>query len=150
MSWTLLAGKRLKEVILTAILPGCPICHSFLHRHEAREILNLTWEKVDLRNRVIRLEAEDTKDSEARTIPEGWVSLLMKNHACSRCFIGQQGILDCWEKDKEKGHKVLVWVSLKRREGKENPMALFGIGVRGRGSFASQTFVWCAERKLSR
>jgi integrase len=33
------------------------------------EILNLTWDKVGLRNRVIRLEAEDTKDSEARTIP---------------------------------------------------------------------------------
>ncbi len=33
------------------------------------EILNLTWDKVDLGNRVIRLEAKDTKDHEARTIP---------------------------------------------------------------------------------
>ncbi len=33
------------------------------------EILNLTWDKVDLRNCVIRLTAKDTKDKEARTIP---------------------------------------------------------------------------------
>jgi len=33
------------------------------------EILNLTWDKVSLKDRVIRLEATDTKDGEARTIP---------------------------------------------------------------------------------
>jgi len=33
------------------------------------EILNLTWDKVDLKNRMIRLEAEDTKDREKRNIP---------------------------------------------------------------------------------
>lgn len=33
------------------------------------EILNLIWPKVDLKNRIIRLQAEDTKDSEPRTIP---------------------------------------------------------------------------------
>ena len=33
------------------------------------EILNLTWDKVDLGNRMIRLEAPDTKDKEARNIP---------------------------------------------------------------------------------
>ncbi len=33
------------------------------------EILNLTWDKVNMKRRVIRLEAEDTKDSEPRTIP---------------------------------------------------------------------------------
>jgi integrase len=33
------------------------------------EILNLTWDKVDLQNRMIRLEAEDTKDREKRNIP---------------------------------------------------------------------------------
>jgi integrase len=33
------------------------------------EILSLTWSKVDMKNRVIRLEAEDTKDRERRTIP---------------------------------------------------------------------------------
>lgn len=32
------------------------------------EILNLTWDKVDLKNRRIQLEAEDTKDGEARTV----------------------------------------------------------------------------------
>ncbi len=33
------------------------------------EIVSLTWDKVDLKNRMIRLEASDTKDKEPRTIP---------------------------------------------------------------------------------
>ncbi|MDI6616107.1 MAG: site-specific integrase [Syntrophaceae bacterium] len=33
------------------------------------EVLKLTWDKVDLKNLVIRLDASDTKDREARTIP---------------------------------------------------------------------------------
>jgi integrase len=33
------------------------------------EILNLTWDKADLKNRLIQLEPEDTKDKEARAIP---------------------------------------------------------------------------------
>ena len=33
------------------------------------EILSLTWPKVDMRNKAIRLEAKDTKDREARVIP---------------------------------------------------------------------------------
>jgi integrase len=33
------------------------------------EVLNLTWDKIDLKNRMIRLEASDTKDHEARKIP---------------------------------------------------------------------------------
>jgi len=33
------------------------------------EILGLTWDKVDLENRLIRLEATDTKDKEPRLIP---------------------------------------------------------------------------------
>jgi len=33
------------------------------------EVLNLTWDKVDLKNRLIKLEAKDTKDREARRIP---------------------------------------------------------------------------------
>ena len=33
------------------------------------EVLNLTWDKVDLRNRLIKLGVADTKDREARTIP---------------------------------------------------------------------------------
>ena len=33
------------------------------------EILNLTWDKVDLASRMIRLKAEDTKDKEKRDIP---------------------------------------------------------------------------------
>jgi len=33
------------------------------------EILNLTWNKVDLKNRFIQLQVTDTKDKEKRTIP---------------------------------------------------------------------------------
>jgi len=33
------------------------------------EILNLTWDKVDLANRMIRLDYKDTKDKEKRNIP---------------------------------------------------------------------------------
>jgi len=33
------------------------------------EILNLVWSRVDLKNNVIRLRSEDTKDDERRTIP---------------------------------------------------------------------------------
>ena len=33
------------------------------------EILNLTWDRVDLKERVIRLQPEDTKDNEPRDIP---------------------------------------------------------------------------------
>ncbi len=33
------------------------------------EVLNLTWNKVDLKNRVITLEASETKDREKRKIP---------------------------------------------------------------------------------
>ena len=33
------------------------------------EILSLTWDKVSLKDRVIRLKAEDTKDGEPRVIP---------------------------------------------------------------------------------
>ena len=33
------------------------------------EILNLTWDRIDLPDRMIRLEADDTKDKEARNIP---------------------------------------------------------------------------------
>jgi integrase len=33
------------------------------------EILSLTWDRVDLKNRVIRLEASDTKDREPRNVP---------------------------------------------------------------------------------
>ena len=33
------------------------------------EILSLTWDKVDMKNRFINLEAEDTKDKEKRSIP---------------------------------------------------------------------------------
>ena len=33
------------------------------------EILNLTWDKVDMKDRFINLDAEDTKDQEKRSIP---------------------------------------------------------------------------------
>jgi integrase len=35
------------------------------------EIINLTWDRVNLKERTINLKAEDTKDEEARTVPIG-------------------------------------------------------------------------------
>ena len=44
-------------------------CHGLLYGYAEREILSLTWDKVNLKSRFIDLEPEDTKDREARNIP---------------------------------------------------------------------------------
>ena len=51
--------RHLKPVVATAFYTGM----------RRAEILGLTRDKVDLQARLIRLEAEDTKDNEARNIP---------------------------------------------------------------------------------
>jgi integrase len=33
------------------------------------EVINLTWDKIDMKSRVIGLDATDTKDREARRVP---------------------------------------------------------------------------------
>lgn len=39
-----------------------------------KEILSLRWNKVELKNKIIKLEAKATKDNEPRTIPkEGYL-----------------------------------------------------------------------------
>jgi integrase len=50
-----------KAILITAFYTGM----------RRGEILSLTWDKVDLKNRVIRLTSEDTKDKEPRVIPIG-------------------------------------------------------------------------------
>jgi integrase len=50
---------HLRPVIATAFFTGM----------RRGEILNLTWNKVDMAARVVRLEAADTKDNEARVVP---------------------------------------------------------------------------------
>jgi len=49
----------MKPVLLTAYYTGM----------RRGEILNLTWDRLDLKNGVIRLKPEDTKTSEGRSIP---------------------------------------------------------------------------------
>jgi integrase len=51
--------KHTKEILSTGFYTGM----------RRGEILSLTWDKVDMVNRIIRLEAEDTKDREPRDIP---------------------------------------------------------------------------------
>ena len=53
--------KHLKDILVTAYWTGM----------RKGEILNLTWDKVNLKERIIRLEAEDTKEKKAKTIPIG-------------------------------------------------------------------------------
>ena len=53
------AEGHTKHVIATAYYTGM----------RRGEILNLTWDKVDLKQRLIRLEPGDTKDREARDVP---------------------------------------------------------------------------------
>ena len=53
------AVPHLKPVIATAYWTGM----------REGEILNLTWNKVDMKARTISLAAEDTKDNEPRVIP---------------------------------------------------------------------------------
>jgi len=50
---------HLKAIVATAFYTGM----------RRGEILNLTWDKIDLGKRMIRLEAEDTKDGEPRYVP---------------------------------------------------------------------------------
>lgn len=53
------APRHTKLILLTAFYTGM----------RRGEILSLTWDKLDLKKKVIRLDATDTKDKEARTIP---------------------------------------------------------------------------------
>jgi len=52
---------HLKPIIATALYTGM----------RRGEILDLTWNKVDLKNRMIRLEAKDTKENKPKSIPIG-------------------------------------------------------------------------------
>ncbi len=53
--------RHLKPILLTAYYTGM----------RQGEILSLTWNRVDMDNRIIRLDAEDTKDRESRRVPIG-------------------------------------------------------------------------------
>jgi len=53
------APRHTKQILVTAFYTGM----------RRGEILNLTWDKVDLESRFIRLESKDTKDKEPRRVP---------------------------------------------------------------------------------
>jgi integrase len=77
---TLRRGSDVRDRILTgdeyqAIMANLPqhakpvFATGYYAGMRRAEILGLTWDKVDLKGRVIRLEAADTKDKEKREIP---------------------------------------------------------------------------------
>jgi integrase len=51
--------KHIRDILTTAYFTGM----------RKGEILNLTWDKIDMKNRFIHLDAADTKDKEKRSIP---------------------------------------------------------------------------------
>ena len=53
------SARHIREILTTAYYTGM----------RRGEILNLTWDKVDMKNRFINLDAADTKDKEKRSIP---------------------------------------------------------------------------------
>ena len=53
--------KHLKDILVIAYWTGM----------RKGEILNLTWDKVNLKDRIISLEAVDTKEGKAKTVPIG-------------------------------------------------------------------------------
>lgn len=52
---------HLKDILITGYWTGM----------RKREILNLIWDKIDLKNRMIQLEPEDTKEGKAKSVPIG-------------------------------------------------------------------------------
>ena len=67
-----LTGPTLLTRALMTHLPGhtkAVLASGFFIGMRKGEILGLTWDKVDLKGRVIKLEAKDIKDKEPRTIP---------------------------------------------------------------------------------
>ena len=56
------------------------VTFAYLSGWRKGEILGLTWERVDIHNRTVRLEADDTKNREARTIyTDGEILSLLKD-----------------------------------------------------------------------
>jgi integrase len=73
------------------------------------EILNLVWSKVDLENRLINLEAQDTKDREPRSIPiPGDLLEVLKR--TPRALHDAHVFL--WKGKKISGEKFREWVKL--------------------------------------
>jgi integrase len=67
---TVIASDKFEEVMKKAPQHTRSILATAFYTGMRRgEILNLTWDKVDLKNRVIRLESTDTKDREPRRVP---------------------------------------------------------------------------------
>lgn len=122
-----LSAKRLKNPPVIKLLPEPPARKGFLTREQYLRLLaalpsrvrpifrfgyhtgmrlgelqNLTWSRVDMRARMIRLEAEDTKSGEGRFIPFGKFPELadlmtqLRNQSASDFVFSRGGFRKAW------------------------------------------------------
>jgi integrase len=90
------AGKEYTEAEVKKLLQhankdlSLQIRMAFIMGMRRSEILKLNWNRIDFKNGIIRLTAEDTKTKEPRDIPmhtEIWAELKLRHQSCKSDFV---------------------------------------------------------------